>query len=50
MQMKLSNLFETLPVATRFNPEAMVFLIEVKFRQGSKIGTMLSKIKNVRKL
>ena len=43
-------LFETLPVATHFNPEAMVFLIEVKFWKGSKIGTMLSKIKKVRKL
>ena len=26
----------------------MVFLNEVKFRKGSKIGTMLSKTKNVR--
>ena len=43
-------LFETLPVATRFNPEPMVFLIEVNFRKGSKIGTMLSKMKEVRKL
>ena len=47
---KLVGYFETLPVATRFNPEPMVFLIEVNFRKVSKIGTMLSKIKKVRKL
>ena len=43
-------LFETLPVPTRFNPELMVFLIEVYFRKGSKIVTMLSKMNKVRKL
>ena len=43
-------LFETLPVATYFNPESMEILIEVYFRKGSKIGTMLSKIKEARKL
>ena len=44
-----SYLFETLPVATRSNSEPMVILIEVKFRKGSKIGTMLSEIRKVRK-
>ena len=43
-------LFGTLPVARRFNPEPMIFLIEVSFRKVSKIGTILSKIKKVRKL
>ena len=42
-------LFETLPFATRFNLEPMVFLIEIIFRQVSKIGIKLSKIKKVRK-
>ena len=32
-------LFETLPLATRFIPEPVVFLIEVNFRKGSKNGT-----------
>ena len=41
-------LFETLSVATRFNPEPMVFLIEVNFRKGSKIWTMFSKIRKIR--
>ena len=36
-------LFETVPVTTRFHPEPVVFLIEVNFRKGSKIGTVLSK-------
>ena len=43
-------LYGTLPVTRRFNTEPMIFLIEVKFRKVSKIGTMLSKIKKVRKL
>ena len=34
-------LFGTLPVARRFNPEPMIFLIEVSFRKVSKIGTIL---------
>ena len=38
-------LFETLPVTTRFKPEPMIFLIDVNFRKGSKIGTKLPKIK-----
>ena len=37
-------------LATRFNPDPMGFLIEVNIPEGSKIGTMLSKTKNVRKL
>ena len=45
VQINLSDPFETLPVATHLNPEPMVFLIEVNFREGSKIGPMLSKIK-----
>ena len=43
-------LFETLPVATCFNLEPMVLLIVVNVRKVSKIGSMLSKIKKVRKL
>ena len=43
-------LFETLPVATRFNPEDMVLLVEVKFRKVYKNGTMLSVVKKVRNL
>ena len=43
-------LFKTLPLATRLNPEPMVFLIEVNFRKRSKIGTNMSKINKVRKL
>ena len=43
-------LFGTLPVARRFNPEPMIFMIEVSFRKVSKNGTILSKIKKVRKL
>ena len=46
----VSYLFGTLPVARRFNPEPLIFLIEVIFRKVSKIGTMLSKIKKVGKL
>ena len=45
VQINLSDPFETLSVATHLNPEPMVFLIEVNFREGSKIGPMLSKIK-----
>ena len=43
-------LFGILLVARRFNPEPMIFLIEVSFRKVSKIGTMLSKKKKVREL
>ena len=43
-------LFETLPVATNFKSEPMLFLIEVYFWKVSKIGTILSKIKKIRKL
>ena len=42
-------LFETLPAATHFSPEPMGFLIEVKFRKGSKIVIWLSKIEKIRK-
>ena len=34
-------LLETLPFATRFNPDPVGFLIEVKFLKVSKIVTML---------
>ena len=36
-------LFETLPVATRFNLEPMIYLIDVNFWNGSKSRTMLLK-------
>ena len=42
--------FEILPIATRFNLGPMVFLIEINFRKGCKIWTLLSKIKKIRKL
>ena len=43
-------LYGSLPVTRRFNTEPMIFLIEVIFRKVSKIGTMLSKKKKVRKV
>ena len=45
----VSDLSETLPAATRFNPEPIGFLIEVNFRKSSKIVTWLSKIEKIRK-
>ena len=50
VQKNLSVFFEKLPVATRFHPEPMVFLIEVIFEKESKIGTIVSKITKVRKV
>ena len=42
--------FRKLPVTRRFIPEPMIFLIEVNIRKVSKIGTMLSRTKEIWKL
>ena len=39
--------FEKLPVATRFNPDSLGFLIEINFQKRSKFGKM-SKIKKTK--
>ena len=43
----LRYLFETLPVAIRFIRDHKGFLVEVSFRKGSEIRTILSRIEEI---